>query len=74
MSPQYFGFTFLLNGLGLIVFSQGAARWLHHRPAELLFFACLVQTCRHRAGAGLRPAGWGGLFGLLPWTFVYCSP
>ena len=32
--PEYFGFTFVLNGVGLILFSQGAARWLKHRPGE----------------------------------------
>ena len=59
--PQYFGFTFVLNGIGLIVFSQGAARWLKHRPGEPLFFACLIANAvagvlalvlRLRAGAG----------------------
>ncbi|HEY4975424.1 MAG TPA: hypothetical protein VII41_17560 [Steroidobacteraceae bacterium] len=72
--PQYFGFTFVLNGVGLVLFSQGAARWLKHRPGEPLFFACLVAN----AAAGtlvlvFSLLGWGGLFGLLPWTFVYCA-
>jgi DHA1 family bicyclomycin/chloramphenicol resistance-like MFS transporter len=72
--PQYFGFTFVLNGVGLIVFSQGAARWLKHRPGEPLFFAALLAN----AVAGCLAlvfgiTGWAGLLGLLPWTFVYCA-
>ena len=72
--PQYFGFTFVLNGVGLVLFSQGAARWLKHRPGEPLFFACLVTN----AVTGtlvlvFSLLGWGGLYGLLPWTFVYCA-
>ncbi|HWM60677.1 MAG TPA: multidrug effflux MFS transporter [Rhizomicrobium sp.] len=72
--PQYFGFTFVLNGIGLIVFSQGAARWLKHRPGEPLFFAALLAN----AVAGCLAlvfgiTGWAGLLGLLPWTFVYCA-
>lgn len=72
--PQYFGFTFLLNGLGLIVSSQATARLLRHRPAHrLLRFALIAQ-----AGAGAMAllfglTGWGGLFGLLPWLFLYCA-
>jgi MFS transporter, DHA1 family, multidrug resistance protein len=72
--PEYFGFTFVLNGVGLILFSQGAARWLKHRPGEPLLYAALCANAV--AGTlvlvfGVR--GWGGLLGLLPWTFVYCS-
>jgi DHA1 family bicyclomycin/chloramphenicol resistance-like MFS transporter len=72
--PQYFGFTFVVNGIGLILFSQGTARWLKHRPGEPLLFAALLAN----AVAGLLAllfgvTGWGGLLGLLPWTFVYCS-
>jgi len=72
--PQYFGFTFVLNGIGLIIFSQGAARWLRSHPGEPLFFACLVSNAI--AGVmvlGFGWLGWGGLWGLLPWTFLYCS-
>jgi DHA1 family bicyclomycin/chloramphenicol resistance-like MFS transporter len=72
--PEYFGFTFVLNGIGLIFFSQSAARWLKHRPGEPLFFACLIANavsgCLALAFGWL---GWGGLIGLLPWTFLYCS-
>jgi DHA1 family bicyclomycin/chloramphenicol resistance-like MFS transporter len=72
--PEYFGFTFVLNGVGLILFSQGAAHWLKHRPGEPLFYAALLTN----AVAGVLlwvfgALGWGGLFGLLPWTFFYCS-
>jgi DHA1 family bicyclomycin/chloramphenicol resistance-like MFS transporter len=72
--PQYFGFTFLLNGIGLVVFSQAAARWLKNHPGEPLFFACLATN----AVAGVLALafgwlGWGGLLGLLPWTVVYCA-
>jgi MFS transporter, DHA1 family, multidrug resistance protein len=72
--PQYFGFTFVLNGVGLILFSQGAARWLKHRPGEPLFYAALLANA---VAASLALTfsflGWGGLLGLLPFTFVYCS-
>ena len=72
--PEYFGFTFVLNGIGLILFSQGAARWLKHRPGEPLFHALLLAN----AVAGSLALvfgflGWGGLYGLVPWIFVYCS-
>ena len=72
--PEYFGFTFVLNGIGLVGFSQGAARWLKNRPGEPLFFACLAAN----ATAGVLAVvfgwlGWGGLLGLLPFTFVYCA-
>jgi len=72
--PEYFGFTFVLNGIGLVAFSQGAARWLKNHPGEPLFFACLLAN----ATAGVLAVifgwlGWGGLLGLLPWTFVYCA-
>jgi DHA1 family bicyclomycin/chloramphenicol resistance-like MFS transporter len=74
VAPQYFGFTFVLNGVGLVVFSQGAARWLKHHPGEPLFFACLLTNAVAGILAlGFGFAGWGGLLGLLPWTFVYCS-
>ena len=72
--PEYFGFTFVVNGIGLILFSQGSARWLKDRPGEPLFFACLCAN----AVAGVLAVlfgwlGWGGLLGLVPFTFVYCS-
>ncbi|HEY2010714.1 MAG TPA: multidrug effflux MFS transporter [Rhizomicrobium sp.] len=72
--PEYFGFTFVLNGIGLVVFSQGAARWLRNHPGEPLFFACLATN----ATAGVLAVvsswlGWGGLFTILPFTFVYCA-
>ena len=42
VSPQNFGYTFLLNGIGLVVTSQAVAHL-------------------------------GGLYGMLPFTFVYCA-
>jgi len=72
--PEYFGFTFVLNGIGLVVFSQGTARWLKNHPGEPLFFACLTTTAI--AGVLAMVFGWldwGGLVGLLPFTFLYCS-
>ena len=45
VAPQYFGYTFLLNGIGLIVVSQATARILHHRPApRVLFWALILVT------------------------------
>jgi len=72
--PEYFGFTFVLNGIGLIIFSQSAARWLKTHPGEPLFCAALIAN----AAAGCLAlafgfTGWGGLLGLLPFTFVYCA-
>ncbi|HEY5084927.1 MAG TPA: hypothetical protein VII48_10415, partial [Rhizomicrobium sp.] len=61
-------------GVGLILFSQGTARWLKNHPGEPLFFAALAVNAV--AGCLLLLfgfAGWGGLLGLLPWTFVYLS-
>ena len=71
---QYFGFTFLLNGIGLIVISQLTARLLHHRPApKLLFWGLLAQAVCGALALLFAWTGWGGLFGLLPWVFLYCS-
>lgn len=74
VSPQYFGYTFLTNGLGLVLASQATARILHHRPAPRVLFWALVVQCA-AAGMGLifAATGWGGLFGLLPWTFFYAA-
>ena len=74
VAPQYFGFTFVLNGIGLIIFSQSAARWLRTHPGEPLFCAVLIANAV--AGCLALVAGtlgWGGLLGLLPFTFVYCA-
>lgn len=74
VAPQYFGFTFVLNGVGLIFFSQGTAKWLQHRPGKPLLFAAIIAN----AFCGIMAlvfafAGWGGLLGLIPWMFLYCS-
>jgi DHA1 family bicyclomycin/chloramphenicol resistance-like MFS transporter len=72
--PQYFGYTFLLNGIGLIAVSQVTAKLLHHRPApRLLFWALLAQACFGGFALLFSWSGWGGLFGILPWLFLYCS-
>jgi DHA1 family bicyclomycin/chloramphenicol resistance-like MFS transporter len=74
VSPQYFGFTFLLNGVGLIVVSQVTASLLHHRPApRLLAWALGAQAFVGAMALLFSWTGWGGLFGLLPWLFLYCS-
>ena len=72
--PEYFGFTFVLNGIGLILFSQFAVRWLARRPAEPLLLAGIAAN----AVIGLLAllfgyTGWGGLLGLIPWMFLYCA-
>ena len=72
--PEYFGFTFVLNGIGLVVFSQGAAWWLKQHPGEPLFFGCLVTTAvTGLLALGFAFLGWGGLYGLIPFLFIYCS-
>jgi DHA1 family bicyclomycin/chloramphenicol resistance-like MFS transporter len=72
VAPQYFGYTFLLNGLGLIVVSQATARILRHRPApRVLFVALVVQNVSAVMALLFAWQGWGGLFGLLPWLFLY---
>jgi len=71
---QYFGFTFLLNGLGLILVSQVTAHLLRHRPApHLLSWALGAQAFVGAMALLFGWTGWGGLFGLLPWVFFYCS-
>lgn len=71
---EYFGFTFLLNGVGLILVSQTTARLLRHRPApRLLFWALAAQAFFGAMALLFASTGWGGLFGLLPWLFLYCS-
>jgi len=72
--PEYFGFTFVMNGFGLILFSQGAARWLKHRPGEPLFHAALLANAvAGTLAMAFGTFGWGGLYGIIPFTFVYCS-
>ncbi len=66
VAPEYFGFTFVLNGIGLVIFSQSAARWLKHRPGEPLFFAALASPMPSAGRAGawysalLAGAGYAG--------------
>ncbi len=71
---QYFGFTFLINGVGLIVVSQATARLLRHRPApHLLQWALAAQALVAAMALLFAWTGWGGIYGLLPWLFLYCS-
>jgi MFS transporter, DHA1 family, multidrug resistance protein len=71
---QYFGFTFLINGIGLIVISQVTAHLLRHRPApHLLRWALAAQAFCAAMALLFAWTGWGGIYGLLPWLFLYCS-
>ena len=74
VAPQYFGFTFVLNGVGLIITSQGTARWLKHRPGQPLLFAGILANAVVGGAALLFGwTGWGGLLALVPCMFLYCS-
>jgi DHA1 family bicyclomycin/chloramphenicol resistance-like MFS transporter len=74
VAPQYFGFTFVLNGVGLIFFSQGTARWLKTRPGEPLLRAAIIANAVTGCMALLFGlTGWGGLMGLVLWMFLYCA-
>ena len=74
VAPEYFGFTFVLNGIGLIIFSQSSARWLKNHPGEPLFLAALAANATAAClGLLFGLTGWGGLVGLIPWIFVYCA-
>jgi DHA1 family bicyclomycin/chloramphenicol resistance-like MFS transporter len=71
---QFFGFLFMLNGIGLIVASQGAVRLLHHRPAKtLLRLALAAQSGCAVMAVLFAVTGWGGIYGLEPWLFTYCA-
>jgi len=74
IAPAYFGFTFVMNGVGLIAFSQGTAKWLQHQPGEPLLFAGIIANAVLGLGGLLFGwTGWGGIFGLLPFMFLYCA-
>jgi DHA1 family bicyclomycin/chloramphenicol resistance-like MFS transporter len=74
VAPQYFGFTFVLNGVGLIVFSQATARWLKHRPGEPLLFAGIAaNACVGLLALFCGLTGWGGLPALVACMFLYCA-
>lgn len=74
IAPEYFGFTFVLNGVGLIVFSQATARWLQYYPAPPLLMASLAANALIGAGGlWFGMTDWGGIYGLIPWMFLYCS-
>lgn len=74
ISPQDFGYFFLANGIGLVVTSQAVARLLKHRPARLFFRGAITIQAGAVALALLFAAtGWGGLWGFVPFLFVYCA-
>lgn len=74
IAPEYFGFTFVMNGVGLVVFSQLTARWLKSRPGQPLLMAAMAANAAAGAlGLVFAMTGWGGILGLIPWLFVYCS-
>jgi DHA1 family bicyclomycin/chloramphenicol resistance-like MFS transporter len=74
VAPQYFGFTFVLNGVGLIIFSQATARWLKHRPGEPLLFAGIAaNACVGLLALFCGLTGWGGLPALVVCMFLYCA-
>ena len=72
--PQYFGFTFVLNGIGLIAFSQGTAKWLHTRSGEKLLLAGIAaNACVGLLALFCGLTGWGGLPALVVCMFLYCA-
>ena len=74
VSPQNFGYTFLLNGIGLVVTSQAVAHLLKRRPARLFFNGAIgFQALAAVLALVFAWNGWGGLYGMLPFTFVYCA-
>jgi len=73
VSPQNFGYFFLANGVGLVITSQTVARLLKHRPARLFFTsAIIIQSVAGVLGLAIAFSGWGGLWGIVPFTFLYC--
>jgi DHA1 family bicyclomycin/chloramphenicol resistance-like MFS transporter len=73
VSPQDFGYFFLANGIGFVITSQGVARLLKHRPARLFFSgAIVIQSVAGVLGLAMASSGWGGLWGFVPFTFLYC--
>jgi DHA1 family bicyclomycin/chloramphenicol resistance-like MFS transporter len=74
VSPQNFGYTFLLNGIGLVVTSQVVAHLLKRRPARMFFTGAItIQAVAGVLALLFAWTGWGGLYGILPFTFLYCA-
>src|SRR3569833_1539894 len=74
IAPQFFGFTFVLNGVGLIFSSQITARWLKTRPGEPLLYAGIAANAALGVlGFAFGWMGWGGIYGLVPFMFLYCA-
>jgi MFS transporter, DHA1 family, multidrug resistance protein len=73
VSPQNFGYFFLVNGIGLVITSQTVARLLKHRPARLFFTSAIaIQAVAGVIALGVAWSGWSGLWGFVPFTFLYC--
>ena len=74
ISPQKFGYFFLANGIGLVVTSQAVARLLKHRPARQFFSGAIaIQAGAVVLALLFAVTGWGGLWGFVPFLFLYCS-
>jgi len=74
VSPQDFGYFFLANGVGLVVTSQAVARLLKHRPARLFFSGAItIQAVAVTIALLFAFTGWGGLWGFVPFLFIYCA-
>jgi DHA1 family bicyclomycin/chloramphenicol resistance-like MFS transporter len=74
ISPQNFGYFFLANGVGFVITSQTVAHLLKHRPARLFFSgAIVIQAGAGVVAAAIAALGWGGLWGFVPFLFLYCS-
>jgi DHA1 family bicyclomycin/chloramphenicol resistance-like MFS transporter len=73
VSPQNFGYFFLANGVGFVITSQAVARLLKHRPARMFFTgAIVIQAVAGVAALAMAASGIGGLWGFVPFTFLYC--
>jgi DHA1 family bicyclomycin/chloramphenicol resistance-like MFS transporter len=74
ISPQNFGYFFLANGIGFVITSQAVAHLLKHRPARMFFSgAIVIQAGAGVVAAAIAALGWGGLWGFVPFLFLYCS-
>ncbi|MBV9550751.1 MAG: multidrug effflux MFS transporter [Alphaproteobacteria bacterium] len=73
ISPQHFGYFFFANGIGFVTTSQIVARLLKHRPARLFFSGAItIQAVAGLIALVVAWGGWGGLWGFVPFTFLYC--
>jgi DHA1 family bicyclomycin/chloramphenicol resistance-like MFS transporter len=73
VSPQDFGYFFLANGIGFVITSQSVAHLLKRRPARLFFTGGIViQAAAGVVGLIVAWTGLGGLWGIVPFLFLYC--